>query len=105
MVAYTQQTCTPRAAAVRWPYGEEVCPMRTMRRAARLLFLVALALLVTTQAAPGAPQAPKTFVALMNAANELPHCGPATNVAHGAAIFHVRDQAAGVVDYMIVANN
>jgi CHRD domain len=46
-----------------------------------------------------------TFVAVMNAAEEVPLCGPATNAARGVAKFHVTDEATGTVEYRLVANN
>jgi len=54
----------------------------------------------------GADQPPaKTFVAVMTAAEEVPHCAQATNAARGVAIFHVRDEATGTVDFEVIANN
>jgi hypothetical protein len=51
-----------------------------------------------------APEA-KTFVAVLSAADEVPLCAPADNSARGVAVFHVLDEAAGVVSYKLVANN
>src|SRR5262249_3581601 len=36
---------------------------------------------------------------------EVPHCTAATNAARGVAVFHVLDQASGLVSYRVVANN
>jgi hypothetical protein len=48
---------------------------------------------------------PRTFVAVLTAAEEVPLCAPATNASRGLAVFHVIDQAAGTVRYRLVANN
>jgi hypothetical protein len=48
---------------------------------------------------------PRTFVAVLTAAEEVPLCVPATNASRGLAVFHVIDQAAGTVQYRLVANN
>ena len=69
-----------------------------------LLVLLATALAAPTIALADAP-APRTFVAVLSADNEVPHCAAADNNARGAAEFHVVDQSAGTVDYKVVANN
>jgi hypothetical protein len=46
-----------------------------------------------------------TFVAVLSAAEEVPHCVPATNASRGVAVFHVRDDALGTVDFQVIANN
>jgi CHRD domain len=57
-------------------------------------------------AVAGADQPPaKTFVAVLSAAEEVPLCEPATNASRGVAVFHVRDEAAGTVDFKVVANS
>ena len=48
---------------------------------------------------------PRTFVAVLTAAEEVPLCAPASNASRGLAVFHVIDQAAGTVRYRLVANN
>jgi hypothetical protein len=48
---------------------------------------------------------PKTFVAVLTAADEVPTCAPAGNDARGVAVFHVLDEATGLVSYKLVANN
>ena len=48
---------------------------------------------------------PKTFVAVLNAEDEVPTCAPAGNDARGLAVFHVLDEATGLVSYKLVANN
>jgi hypothetical protein len=54
----------------------------------------------------GADQPPaKTFMAPLTAAAQVPPCPQATNAARGHAVFHVRDEATGTVDYKVVANN
>jgi len=55
--------------------------------------------------ATAAPPAPDTFIVVMNADNEVPHCGPSTNAARGVAIFHVTNEAAGTVAWQLVAEN
>ena len=61
-------------------------------------------LAVATVALADAP-APKTFVAVLTAEDEVPLCGPAGNDARGVAVFHVLDEATGLVRYKLVANN
>jgi hypothetical protein len=78
--------------------------MLKLGRVARLLFVLALTLSIAAPVASAAPP-PKTFVAVLSADAEVPLCAPATNAARGVAVFHVRDQATGTVDYKIVANN
>jgi hypothetical protein len=46
-----------------------------------------------------------TFVAVMTADDEVPHCGPSTNAARGVATFHVTDETTGTVEWKLVANN
>src|SRR5919106_4377192 len=48
---------------------------------------------------------PKTFVAVLNAAEEVPPCAPVGNDARGVATFHVVDAEAGTVRYKLIANN
>lgn len=48
---------------------------------------------------------PKTFIAVLSADNEVPHCGSATNAARGVATFHIIDAETGTVAYQVVANN
>jgi hypothetical protein len=55
-----------------------------------------------TEATAGAP-VPTTFVAVLNADEEVPHCAAATNASRGLAIFHVT--ATGTVEWKLVANN
>ena len=47
----------------------------------------------------------KTFVAVLSADEEVPHCAAATNASRGVAVFHVRDEALGTVDFKVIANN
>jgi hypothetical protein len=74
-----------------------------MRRLSVVLAGIAVSMLVVTVAI--AAPAPKTFVAVLNAADEVPQCAAAGNDARGVAIFHVVDQAAGTVRYKLIANN
>ena len=77
-----------------------------MVRACRWTFaLLGLVALLATPVAAAARPAPRTFVAVLSAGEEVPHCAAATNASRGVAIFHVIDQATGTVEYKIVANN
>ena len=46
-----------------------------------------------------------TFVVVLTAADEVPHCDPSTNASRGVATFHVVDEATGTVEYQLIANN
>ena len=46
-----------------------------------------------------------TLVAVLSAGEEVPSCAPATNAARGVAVFHVLDEAAGAVEFKLVADN
>lgn len=48
---------------------------------------------------------PTTFVAVLSADEEVPHCAAATNASRGLAVFHVTDEATGTVEFTLVANN
>jgi Cu/Zn superoxide dismutase len=76
-----------------------------MHRLAVSLSTVGLtfAMLAVTVAAD--QPAPTTFVAVLNADEEVPHCAAATDAARGLAVFHVTDEAAGTVEFTLVANN
>jgi CHRD domain len=69
------------------------------------LLLVLLATALVPPVALADVPAPTTFVAVLSADNEVPHCAAADNSARGAAEFHVVDQSAGTVEYKVVANN
>lgn len=62
------------------------------------------ATLVVVGVAFAAPPA-KTFVAVLNAEDEVPQCAAAGNDARGLAIFHVVDQEAGTVRFKLISNN
>ena len=47
----------------------------------------------------------RRFLTVLNAAEEVPLCAPATNAARGLATFTVTDEAAGTVAYTVIANN
>jgi CHRD domain len=71
-----------------------------------LAVLVAgLATLIAATAALADPPAPRTFVAVLTAEDEVPLCAPAGTDARGVAVFHVVDEATGLVEYKLVANN
>jgi hypothetical protein len=61
-------------------------------------------LFAATVALAEAP-APTTFVAVLTAEDEVPLCAPAGSDARGVAVFHVLDEATGLVSYKLVANN
>lgn len=44
-------------------------------------------------------------MAVLTAEDEVPLCAPAGNDARGVAVFHVLDEAIGLVSYKLVANN
>jgi hypothetical protein len=68
-------------------------------------FSACLATLFAATVALAEPPAPKTFVAVLTAEDEVPPCAPAGNDARGVAIFRVLDEATGLVSYKLVANN
>jgi Cu/Zn superoxide dismutase len=80
-----------------------------MRKLCALLGLVALVALTTvatgTTAFAAKAKTPKKIVVAMTAANEVPHCDPATTKAHGSAVFQITDAAAGTVSYKLEAKN
>ena len=75
-----------------------------MKKVFGVLILAAAGLVSTAVALGGQPPA-KTFVAVLNSAEEVPHCDPATNAARGVFVAHVVDEAAGTVEWKVVANN
>jgi hypothetical protein len=76
-----------------------------MKRFCAALGVIAVSAVAAMPIARADPPPAKTFVAVLSAAEEVPLCGPATNAARGAAIFHARDEATGLVDFKVVANN
>jgi len=85
-------------------------PARTahaMRQLCALLGIVSIAVFAVSGTAFAASKgpSPKTLVVVMNAADEVPHCDPATNAARGSAVFRITDATAGTVKYKLVANN
>jgi hypothetical protein len=75
-----------------------------MKKLYAVLGILAVALVAVGVAVADAPP-PKTFVAPLDTAQEVPGCPQAGNEARGLAIFHVVDQATGTVEFKIVANN
>ncbi len=75
-----------------------------MKKLYTLLGVLAGALVAVAVAAAD-PPLPKTFVAPLDTAQEVPGCPQAGNEARGLAIFRVVDQATGTVEVKIVANN
>jgi hypothetical protein len=76
-----------------------------MRRLSVALSSIVLAFAAFGATAFADQPAPTTFVVVLNADNEVPHCGPSTNAARGQAVFHVTDEATGTVEWHLVANN
>ena len=68
------------------------------------LVALSLAAAVAVPAALAAPLAPTTFVAVLSANDEVPPCAAADSSARGLAIFHIRDQATGTVEYRLNAS-
>ena len=76
-----------------------------MNKVRAVIVAAGLALLASPAVAVADQPPAKTFLAVLSADEEVPHCAAATNAARGLALFHVVDQATGEVDYMLVANN
>jgi CHRD domain len=76
-----------------------------MKRLCAALGVIAVSAVAAMPVAGADPPPAKTFVAVLSAAEEVPLCEPATNAARGVAVFHVRDEATGLVDFKVVANN
>jgi len=68
-------------------------------------FTACVATLVAATVALADAPAPTTFVAVLTAEDEVPLCAPAGTDARGIAVFHVLDEATGLVSYKLVANN
>ena len=66
-----------------------------MQRGVALLGVV-LASVMAVAVAQAQP-APTTIVAVLSAAEEIPRCAAAGTAARGVAVFHVLDQATGLV--------
>ena len=76
----------------------------------RKLFLILGVVIASTfafgsTAATAAPPAPRNFVVTMNANDEVPRCAAGSITDRGVAIFHVTDQSAGTVRYLIVSTD
>ena len=65
---------------------------------------VAAALVVAAGAFAAQPPA-NTFVAVLGPEAEVPACAPASNAAGGNFVAHVVNEAAGTVEWKLVANN
>jgi CHRD domain len=76
-----------------------------MRKVVLLAVVAVGALALVAATALADPPAPRTFVAVLTAEDEVPPCAPAGNDARGVAVFHVVNEAAGTVRYKLVANN
>jgi hypothetical protein len=77
----------------------------TMKTLVVALAAGGIALGAMADQATAAPPVPDTFIVVMNADNEVPHCGPSTDAARGVAIFHVTNEATGAVAWQLVAEN
>jgi hypothetical protein len=73
----------------------------------KLIAAIATGLVTLFAASVALAEAPaaSTFVAVLTAEDEVPLCAPAGNDARGVAVFHVLDEATGLVSYKLVANN
>jgi hypothetical protein len=76
-----------------------------MKRRFAILGVTAVSTLAVIPIALAAEPPAKSFVAVLSADEEVPHCALATNAARGLAVLHVRDEASGTVEFQIVANN
>jgi hypothetical protein len=76
-----------------------------MKRRFALLGVTAVSMLVAVPMALAAQPPAKTFITVLSADEEVPHCALATNAARGLAVLHVLDEASGTVEFKIVANN
>ena len=76
-----------------------------MRRLVVILSTVGLTFAMLSATVAADQPAPTTFIAVLNADEEVPHCAAATNASRGLAIFHVTDEATGTVEWKLVANN
>ena len=76
-----------------------------MRRLGIAVSTVALTFAAMGIAASADAPPPTTFVAVLNADEEVPQCAAATNASRGLAVFHVTDEATGTVEFTLVANN
>jgi CHRD domain len=75
-----------------------------MNRFFGFALLIAAALVAVAVASAAQPPA-TTFVAVLTAADEVPQCAAATDASRGHFTAHVVDEATGMVEYKVVANN
>lgn len=76
-----------------------------MKRLYVVLGVAGVAALASPPVVHGDAPPAATFVAVLTAGEEVPTCSPATDAARGVAVFHVLDDAAGTVEFKLVANN
>lgn len=76
-----------------------------MKKLCVALGFLVISAFATAPMALAVPPPAKTFVAVLSADEEVPHCAPATNASRGVAVFHVRDETLGTVDFKVIANN
>jgi hypothetical protein len=70
-----------------------------------VLAITAVTAFVVVGGAMADTPAPTTFVAVLNADEEVPHCAAADNSSRGLAIFHVVNEMTGTVEFKLIANN
>ena len=71
----------------------------------RIGLIMAAAFALAAGSLSAAQPPAKTFVAVLNADEEVPLCAPATNAARGVFVAHVIDEEAGMVSWKLIANN
>ena len=76
-----------------------------MRKLLLGIATAALTLALMGIAATAAPPPRSTFVVVLNAEEEVPHCAAATNASRGVAVFRVTNETTGTVEWRLVANN
>jgi CHRD domain len=76
-----------------------------MRRLLVGFAAAALTLALMGIAASAAAPPRSTFVVVLNAQDEVPQCGAATNASRGVAIFRVTNETTGTVEWRLIANN
>ena len=76
-----------------------------MRRFAIVLSVALLGLVAASGVALADKPAATTFIAVLSSGEETGLCAGISDSARGVAVFHVTDEAAGTVEWQIVANN
>src|SRR5438477_12880172 len=76
-----------------------------MRRLGIALSTIVLTLGAMAGTVSADQPAASTFITVLNSDNETGVCSGISNSARGVAVFHVTDEAAGTVEWRLVANN